>query len=166
MTSGPADLFCISSRTSKCNFHQHYWEGLKFCLSSTLIQVFSTQRAVAPEKFLRKYLLSLLLIFAQNTLIIISEFHRTLKGKGVPKIQRGSAHGQQPILASGPHSCFCPGSRTTILVPEKYGCTSIQPLLQPHPSLSHKILLPTILVWLHSCIAIGIWTDTLPPLNF
>lgn len=87
VTSGPADLFCISSRTSKCNFHQHYWEGLKFCLSSTLIQVFSTQRAVAPEKFLRKYLLSLLLIFAQNTLIIISEFHRTLKGKGVPKIQ-------------------------------------------------------------------------------
>lgn len=61
--------------------------------------------------------------------------------------------------------CLSPGSQTRTLVSAKCCPSSVWPLLQKHSYLSHRMLLPTILGWLHSCSAVGVWGYVLVPLS-
>lgn len=53
--------------------------------------------------------------------------------------------------------CLSPGAQTRTLVSAKCCPSSVWPLLQKHPDLSERMLLPTILGWLHSYLVIGVW---------
>lgn len=52
--------------------------------------------------------------------------------------------------------CLSPGAQTRTLLSAKRCPSSVWPLLQKHPDLSHRMLLPTVLGWLHSYPAIGV----------
>lgn len=63
------------------------------------------------------------------------------------------------------HVCLSSGPRTKLLSQKIATLPPHGPLLQPHPVTSHGMLLPRILGWPHSDLAIRVWDIDISPLS-